>query len=175
LAEGDVIVAMDRPVVTAGFKCASVMAADTPSLLVQRVARIRASDALLRRWISVAARSDGFIRHVLAGQTGTQLPHIRSREILNFPLPVPARTQMEAVVDRAEELLTVADECDRDAAVSLRRVTMLRQSLLGIAFDGRLVPQDPRDEPASDLLDRIRHECAAGTAGPKKKPARSRR
>jgi type I restriction enzyme, S subunit len=52
--------------------------------------------------------------------------------------------------------------------LALKRATALRQSILKRAFEGKLVPQDPTDEPASVLLDRIRQqretEAANGTA-----------
>ena len=57
---------------------------------------------------------------------------------------------------------------------NLRRAARLRQSILEKAFRGELVPQDPNDEPASVLLERIRAERAAASNGAAK-PTRARK
>jgi len=54
----------------------------------------------------------------------------------------------------------LADEAERVVEQSLRQAERLRQSILKRAFEGKLVPQDPNDEPAEKLLERIRTEKA---------------
>lgn len=66
-----------------------------------------------------------------------------------------------AEVDRR---LSVADEIMEVIDLNLARAGRLRQAVLKRAFEGKLVPQDPADEPASVLLDRIRAERAAAEA-----------
>ena len=64
---------------------------------------------------------------------------------------------MEAVEDQ----LSVIDHLEADLATKLQTAQALRQSILRHAFTGQLVPQDPNDEPASELLKRIAAEHAA--------------
>lgn len=91
------------------------------------------------------------------------------------PIPVPRDDQRDRIVEAAERALTIGAATDAQISATETRITRLRQSLLRLAFDGRLVPHDPRDEPASVLLDRIRAERNAAVPTPKKKSARSRR
>ena len=59
-------------------------------------------------------------------------------------------------------------------AVILKRSSILRQSILKRAFEGKLVPQDPNDEPASVLLERIKAEREVTTKETPKKAPRKR-
>jgi len=59
----------------------------------------------------------------------------------------------------------VADKLEETITQSLQQAEALRQSILKKAFAGKLVPQDPNDEPASKLLERIKAEKTAQTPG----------
>jgi type I restriction enzyme S subunit len=73
------------------------------------------------------------------------------------PIPTPVAEQ-EAIVEAVEDQLSVIDHLEAEIDAKLASAQALRHSILRHAFTGQLVPQDPTDEPASALLERIRAE-----------------
>ena len=93
LIEGDIVVAMDRPWISSGFKTARITEHDVPSLLVQRVARIRAKAPLSNNYLFSLLNQGSFARH--CKPTETTIPHISPIELREFPVAIPSKTHLE--------------------------------------------------------------------------------
>jgi type I restriction enzyme, S subunit len=104
----------------------------------------------------------------------TAQPHLYLTAFRAFAVPLPPRDEQVRIVDEIETLLSVERSTSDIVNGSRVRADRLRQSILKWAFEGRLVDQDPTDEPASVLLDRIRAERASVTDKPPRR-ARSAR
>ncbi len=80
----------------------------------------------------------------------------------NFPLkvnvPIPSLVEQAHIVSKIERYFSISDEVEATIAAELKRSERLRQSILKQAFYGKLVPQEPHDEPASVLLEKIQDE-----------------
>lgn len=128
------------------------------------VFRARLRDGFDPRFVSWWGNSFGrewFWRH---GRQTTNLASMSLSTLKAFPVPAPPLDEQRAVVAEIERRLTAVDQLDRAIADSRRRAEALRRSILARAFRGELVPQDPNDEPASVLLERITAERAAAPA-----------
>jgi type I restriction enzyme S subunit len=74
--------------------------------------------------------------------------------------PVPTVAEQAEIVRRVEALFAMADRIEARCTAARAQAQRLTQLVLAKAFRGELVPQDPNDEPASVLLERIRAERA---------------
>lgn len=92
-------------------------------------------------------------------------------KVSHIPVPLPPLAEQHRIVNEVGRRLSVIQELQALVAANLKRAERLRQSILKRAFDGKLVPQDPNNESASFLLERIRaerkalHENAASRNG----------
>jgi type I restriction enzyme S subunit len=113
---------------------------------------------------------------VLGSMTGTAIKRIILRKIKDAEIIQPPLSEQQLIVAEIESRLSVCDKIEESIEQSLKQSESLRQSILKKAFEGKLVPQDPKDEPASELLARIRAEHALRDACPgnSRKAQRSR-
>ena len=117
------------------------------------------SEALLPKYLMYALIAEGEnIREFGEGSTHTTIyfPEIRALHICLAPLEEQAE-----IVKRVEACISWIDYLASEATSARSLIDRLDQAVLAKAFRGELVPQDPNDEPASVLLERIRAERAA--------------
>ena len=107
---------------------------------------------------------------------GVGIHHLGAQRTGVWMVALPPLAEQQRVVADVERRLSVIQQAEAAVEVGLKRVERLRQSILKQAFSGKLVPQDPNDEPASVLLERIRaeREAAEAAAKSKRKPRRRR-
>ena len=84
--------------------------------------------------------------------------NVNGTKLAAMPIPLPPLTEQRRIVAEIERRLSVIQQTEATVEASLKRAGRLRQSVLKQAFSGKLVLQDPNDEPAAALLERIRVE-----------------
>jgi type I restriction enzyme S subunit len=124
------------------------------------------SAELLRYAFLYLALSGQFI----ANTKGVNIIHIGKAGLAKTTLPVPPQDAQQDILEKFDAAFARADRLEAEAARARALIDRLESAILARAFRGELVPQDPEDEPASVLLDRIRAERAAAP-----KPKRGRR
>ncbi|AEI49711.1 restriction endonuclease subunit S [Runella slithyformis] len=90
------------------------------------------------------------------------LPKINQNGLGIIPIPVPPLEEQKEIVKRVEALFAQADALEAQYESLKAKIEKLPQALLAKAFRGELVPQDPTDEPAAVLLQKIKAEAAKG-------------
>jgi type I restriction enzyme S subunit len=138
----------------------------------QAVAIIRlVADGLLPAALKYWMLSPETQRRVHLGKVDVARANYSLTDIATLPVPLPPRAEQRAAVDQIESLTAQYDAVKVLTNAAAEAISVLNHSILAKAFRGELVPQDPNDEPAAVLLDRIRQERENGSS----KPARKRK
>ena len=132
LFEGDIIVAMDRPWISNGFKNARVKTTDLPSYLVQRVARIRATNKYDEAFLFALINHPSFTRH--CKPTETTIPHISPKDFKTFQFALPDKNMRELFMIKISEL----EKALVGFRSQLKTLNILFTSLQQRAFRGEL-------------------------------------
>ena len=105
---------------------------------------------------------------------GVNQSNINGTKLQEYPFPICSQAEQAEVVRILDDRLEAAEDLDKEIDVNLARGEALRQSILKQAFSGKLVPQDPNDEPAQALLGRIRAGQEGDSTAKPQRPARRR-
>jgi type I restriction enzyme S subunit len=129
-------------------------------LLSDKSMRLLYSPQLDKFWFKTMLSSPWVRRQLSRKSTGTKegMRNVSQESVLEVLIPLAPMSECLAIVEIVEDQISVIDHLEADLEAKLKRAQALRQSILRHAFTGQLVPQDPNDEPASELLKRIAAE-----------------
>ena len=125
----------------------------------------------LPEWFFWTQRSPRGQQEIKRNASATTLPLLNKSKFQAILVPLPPLAEQEQIVALVEERLSQIAAADKTIDAELIRSKRLRQSILKQAFEGKLVPQNPKDEPASILLERIK---ASREAEPPKKAKKAK-
>jgi type I restriction enzyme S subunit len=125
-------------------------------------------------YFSWVLRSPRTVRTLESKSVGTTMTNLNQAILLGLPVPLPPTTEQVRIAQEIERQLSVIEELESSGVRQQTRCGRLRQAILKWAFEGKLVDQDPSEEPAEKLLVRIRAERAA-TSPTKRTPVRQAR
>ena len=104
---------------------------------------------------------------------GVNQSNISGAKLRSYPFPYCSIEEQRKIVSNLASLLSLADKLENEIVEQLDSATVLRQAILKRAFSGQLVSEDPNDEPASVLLDRIGAERKQLTKRPRHRKTES--
>ena len=113
-------------------------------------------------WLMFSANSEhGRTYFTTRAKQSTNLASINLTQLRSFPVPLPPPAEQIRIIDEIQLRFSVLDETCESLDKNLGRAHRLRQAILKMAYEGRLVPQVQNDEPADALLSRIQAERKA--------------
>jgi type I restriction enzyme, S subunit len=133
---GDIVLALDRPVVAAGLKVARLVEADVPSLLLQRVAAFRLSQGLDAGYLYAFLKTSAFLNAISGHEQSLGVPHISPRQVAAIRLPVPSVPEQRDIVRALDCELDFAETVATGLADQASDIGRLPAALLRSAFSG---------------------------------------
>lgn len=140
----------------------------------QSVALLRPAERTLSRFLEMFLASKGAGRDQLEKFIyGAGRPHLSFEQLRSVAIPLPPLEEQAEMMTRVNEKLSEIQQVEDARQTELTRSAALQQSILKDAFAGRLVPQDPDDDPAAELLVRIRAAREAAPTKPSRRKTRA--
>jgi len=146
-------------------KCIIVGEALAGALFESNMMRIRLTDEIDGSYVALYLRSPlGRSLLLKNAKQAVNQASINQSDVRKTPIAIPPREEQTRIVSVYESASGRLTRIVEDVHVNLRRSASLRSSVLAAAFSGKLVDQDPTDEPASFLLEQIVAERASSTS-----------
>ncbi|MEM3092242.1 MAG: restriction endonuclease subunit S [Candidatus Nitrosocaldus sp.] len=153
LNDGDILISR------AGSIGSSIMIKNPP-LAIFASYLIRFRTLIDVSYLAYFLQSPLYWKSISEKKIGITIPNINATKLKQIMVPLPPLQEQKRIVEEIERLFSIADHAEKIIEHSLAQADRLRQSILKKAFEGKLVPQDPTDEPASMLLEKIKLEKA---------------
>ncbi|MXY68901.1 MAG: restriction endonuclease subunit S [Acidobacteriia bacterium] len=158
LEPGDIVLGMDRPIIQDGIRVALVDLSDVPSLLLQRVARIRPGNELNRDFAFLLLSGKGFSDYLAPIFTGVSVPHLSPEQIRGYRLALPSLAEQEQILEWLGPRIG-AIRSGMDCAI--REILLLREYRTRLTADVVTGKFDVR-EAAARLADEFDESDASG-------------
>lgn len=152
LKDGDVVISR------AGSIGISALLQSPPSNAVFASYLIRFRPTINPKYFYYYLQSPFYWGLVDDSKSGIAVQNLNATKISAFPIPVPSETEQQRLVLKIEALFSEIDEGTKELQIAKQQLDLYKQSVLNAAIQGKLVPQEPNDEPAAKLIDRIRAE-----------------
>ena len=168
----------DLLVTIVGANTGQVCRVDQPiqsHFVCQSVALLRLVMPDMAEFVNAVLNSDGHgQRQFREMNYGAGRPHLSFDQLESVLVPLPPMIEQTQIITALTEAIMSCEQVELDLSQLGRQSTAQRQNILRAAFAGQLVPQDPNDEPASVLLERIRAERDARATQKKPRASKAR-
>ena len=138
LSSGDILIALDRPIISTGVKVALVSARDIPSLLLQRVGRVKfLNNSVVPEFFYEWLRSDKFASAINPGRSNG-IPHISPKDVEHIPFAVPPLAHQHRVISYLRNVQAKVDSLKQRQGETAAELDALLPAVLARAFRGEL-------------------------------------
>jgi type I restriction enzyme, S subunit len=162
--QGDVLITTEAPLGNV-----AVIDWDYKFALAQRIICLQFNDKECNgRYAAIALQDPLFQARLKEQSTGTTVEGIKASRLKELTIDIPPLDEQQEIIRRVQALLALANRIETRLTTARAQVARLTPAILAKAFRGDLVPQDPNDEPASVLLERLHTAKKAEAARPKR-------
>jgi len=152
LEEGDILFA--RTGATVG-KSYLVNKISISSIYASYLIRVKSSKLVLPAYVKFFFESGFYWEQISMNAVGVGQPNVNGTSLANLRIPLPPYNEQIRIVKESTNWLKRNDILDNDIVELGNAIEHIKSKILDLAIHGKLVPQDPNDEPAIDLLRRI--------------------
>ncbi len=128
------------------------------SVYASYLIRIRLIKGISAQYIYQFFNSHSYWEQITGKAVGVGQPNCNGSSLRELFIPLPPITEQVRITSAANSLLDISDNISTEKSQLVHHVSMMKSQILSLAIRGKLVPQNPNDEPASVLLERIRAE-----------------
>jgi len=123
--------------------------------LLSSVALIKPNKNILNTYLNLFLQSEFCYRNVRDSMKGVGITRIILKQMELWDIPLPPFAEQKRIVAAAEQLLQITDVVEDEQTMLGQTIKKTKERILDLAIHGKLVPQDPSDEPAIEFLKRI--------------------
>ena len=152
IQKNDILITKDGTIGKIGF----VHTIPTKTTVNSSILVVRPLKLIYPRYLFYYFKAPIFQKIVRDKIKGTAVPHLFQRDIKKFQINIAPLNEQKRIVSKIESIFGNIDSIEKQVNDAVRSLNTLKQSVLKLAFEGKLVPQDPNDEPASVLLEKIK-------------------
>ena len=131
--------------------------------IARAIARVSCKQEVNPRWLSYWLNSPSVQWWLVSSSKEVARKTLNLGDLASLVCPVPQEAEQTEIVRRVETLFAFADRLEARLAQAQTAATRLTPALLAKAFRGELVPQDPNDEPAAELLRRLQQKASSNS------------
>jgi len=136
LNEGDIVLSLDRPLISTGLKVATVKSSDLPCLLLQRVAKPMPKHSEIHMpYFMLWLNSSQFMDTIDPGRSNG-IPHISTRQVEALPFTLPPLAEQKRIVARVNELMALVDELEGQLIATRAQAERLSQLIMTPTHEG---------------------------------------
>src|SRR3989339_542203 len=141
LKKGDILMALNRPLLNHILKIAILESKDVPSILYQRVGRFEFIKPINKKYFFYYMRSPFLLQDLEKTLQGVNIPFINKSKLMKFRFPICSTENQERIVNEIETRFSIIDKLEQTIDSSLLKTEQLRKSILKSAFEGNLVKE----------------------------------
>ena len=117
--------------------------------------RVKTNHYVLPEFVKYFFESGFYWEQVLGNSVGIGQPNVNGTILSNLELPIPPIMEQKRIVKELGKWLSIIDKIEESKGLLQKNISWAKSKVLDLAIHGKLVPQDPTDEPATELLKRI--------------------